>query len=431
MAIGLAPISATAAYLSGCLAFSAIANTCDLSQSSLFAGEETDFILCSDNVAAEVSITLSNPSLLHVIYQQPLQRCDVGDKRSGFHIVLEANSSGATDLQVTDVATGKTLCESSIRVQPARKIDKPAWLDAMPLVDARHVNIDGIRTRYFDRGSGPVIMLVHGGQAGGANNSAQKWEQNFAALSRKHRVIVLDRLAQAGTDNLHEAKDYERYFTADAQHLEDFITALGLKNVTLVGHSQGGWPVTSVALKRPDLVSCLVNVDTVLVPDDAVLMREALAFIMYTARFVDPPTGPTVHSARRAMALRYPSGNNITAAKAQRVVGQFQSPKTAAAREHMAALRMNPLHPGFKVLKQKVYDDINAGKLRVRSLVIWGEQDPQVPLGLGQRFNDLLSAANVDTEFAVIEGAGHAPFVEFPREFNRLVVNRCSADTGS
>ncbi|HJP04751.1 MAG: hypothetical protein CL799_11190 [Chromatiales bacterium] len=419
---------ATTIFLSGCLAFSAIADTCDLSGSSLFIGEDTDFILCGDEFPAEISITSDDPSLFNVAYLQPLKRCDVDDKRGGFHVVLNADGSGETDLQVTDAATGDTLCKSSLRILPARNIEEPAWLNAMPLADARYINVNGIRTRYFDKGSGPVLILVHGGQAGGANNSAQKWEQNFAALSHNYRVIALDRLAQAGTDNFPAVKDYAKYFAHDAKHLEDFITTLDLRNVTLVGHSQGGWPITWVALKRPDLVSCLVSVDTVMVPDDIELMREALAFILYTARFVDPPTGPTVHSARRSMALRYPSGRNITAAKAQRVVDQYQSPKTATAREHMAALRMNPLHPSLKVLKQKAYDEINAGNLRVRSLVIWGAQDPQVPLGLGQQFNDMLSAANVETELAVVEGAGHAPFVEFPEEFNELIVSYCGED---
>jgi len=415
-----------AVFLSAYLTCCANAGTCDLSGSSLFVGEDTDIILCGDVMPSEVSIASGNPALLDVIYTQPLQRCDVNDKRGGFHVVLNAKHSGKANLLVTDVATGDTLCNPGLGILPARHSKEPAWLDAMPLADARYLDVNGIRTRYFDQGSGPVLILVHGGQAGGANNSAQKWEQNFAALSRHYRVIALDRLAQAGTDNLPAAGDYATYFSRDAQHLEDFITALDLKDVALVGHSQGGWPVTAMALKRPELVSCLVNVDTVMVPDNMELMREALAFILYTSRFANPATGPTVPSARRSMALRYPSGNNITAAKAQRVVDQYQFPKTATARKHMAALRMNPLHPSLKALKQSAYDEINAGNLRVRSLVIWGEQDPQVPLGLGRQFNDMLAAAGVETQLAVVAGAGHAPFVEFPEKFNELVINYCT-----
>jgi len=195
--------------------------------------------------------------------------------------------------------------------------------------------------------------------------------------------------------------------------------------MTLVGHSQGGWPVTALALNRPELVDCLVNVDTVMVPDDMAMMRQALSFLIYTASFVHPDEGPTFYSARRSIALRSPSGNNITAEKAQRIVDQFHSPKTRTARGHMAALRMTPLHLRFQALKQKAYYGIEAGGLGARSLVIWGGKDPQVPLGLGEQFNKMLAEAGVSTRLEVIRDAGHAPFVEFPDTFNNLVIDYC------
>ncbi|MAF82684.1 MAG: hypothetical protein CL797_01100 [Chromatiales bacterium] len=414
-------------YLAGNLLVSLVyADNCNFSGATLVSGEDTDFILCGDQLPVNISINFRDPDMMDVVYLQSLQRCAVDDKRNGFHVVLNARHVGETALEVVDSMTSQKICSSNVQILPPQNQEVPAWHNSMPLEDARYLDVNGIRTRYFDRGKGPVLILVHGGQAGGANNSAQKWEQNFTELSRNFRVIALDRLAQAGTANLPAAEDYAEYFARDAQHLEDFVIALGLRNVALVGHSQGGWPVTRLALQRPDLVSCLVNVDTVMVPDNMELMREALAFILYTARFTDPPTGPTIHSARRAMALRYPSGNNITTAKAQRVANQYQSPKTAVARKHMAALRMNPLHPSFKALKQQAYADFNSGKLQVRSLVIWGEQDPQVPLGLGQEFNAQLAAANVATKLVVIKGAGHAPFVEFPHAFNKQIIRYCN-----
>ena len=302
---------------------------------------------------------------------------------------------------------------------------EPAWLNAMPPDAARAIDVQGIATRYYDFGEGPPLLLVHGGQAGGSNNSAEKWEQNVPGLAEHFRVIALDRLAQAGTANLPLAEDYADYFARDAEHLEAFVAALDLSGLTLVGHSQGGWPVTALALNRPELVDCLVNVDTVMVPDDMTLMQQALSFLMYESRFVHPPEGPTFYSARRSIALRSPSGNNITPEKAQRVVDQFNSPKTRTARDHMAAARMTPLHPSFRALKQEAFDRIAAGGLSARSLVIWGGKDPQVPLGLGKQFNEMLSAAGVSTTLEVIPNAGHAPFVEFPDAFNNLIINHC------
>ena len=401
-------------------------NSCEFSGGPLFVGEDTDFVLCGNELPGEIEITSSDPKIAQAIYMQPLRRCNVNDKRQGFHVVLNAHQSGETYLQVTDATTEADVCRAEVTALHERDKDEPSWLNSMPLSEARYVDVNGIRTRYFDNGSGPALVLVHGGQAGGANNSAQKWEQNFTDLARTFRVIALDRLAQAGTDNLSNTEDYADYFSLDAQHLEDFILALGLQDVSLVGHSQGGWPVTWVALKRPDLVTCVVNIDSVMVPDNLELMREALSFIIYTASFVDPPSGPTVHSARRAMAMRYPTGKNITTEKSQRVVNQYQMPKTVEASKYMSALRMTPQHPTFKQLRDQAYTEIAAGKFKARSLVVWGELDPQVPLGLGQEFNQLLLDANVDTRLAVIDGAGHAPFVEFPDEFNDLVVSYCA-----
>ncbi len=86
---------------------------------------------------------------------------------------------------------------------------------------------------------------------------------------------------------------------------------------------------------------------------------------------------------------------------------------------------MTPQHPSFQGLKQKVFERIAAGDLRAKNLVIWGGKDPQVPLGLGEQFNELLAAAGITTTLEVIDDAGHAPFVEFPDVFNDLVIDYC------
>jgi 2-hydroxy-6-oxonona-2,4-dienedioate hydrolase len=407
-------------------ALAAMEQSCDISGGPLLIGKDTDFVLCGNELPEDSIITMLDSDVARVVYVQRLQRCNVNDKRKGFHVVLNASQSGETRLRVVDATTTADICGADLTAVANPDSSTPTWLNSMPQSDARYIDVNGIRTRYFEKGSGPALVLVHGGQAGGSNNSAEKCEQNYNEFSHTYRVIALDRLAQAYTDNLSSSEDYSNYFALDAKHLEDFIVELGIKDATLVGHSQGGWPVTWLALKRPDLVSCVVNVDTVMVPDNMELMGDALAFMIHTYLYVDPPTGPTVHSSRRAMAMRYPTGKNITDAKSQRVVGQFQMPKTVDARKHMSALRMTPQNPAFKKLRDEVYEEIAAGKFEVRSLVVWGEKDPQVPLGLGEEFNQILLDGNVETKLAVIEGAGHAPFVELPEEFNELVIDYCA-----
>ncbi len=399
------------------------AAACDLDVLSVALDASNDVVVCTDEPVAGSRIEVTDN--LELIYRQPLKRCGVDDKRPGLHLVLSGLGEGQAALTVRDATDGTVACSAELNVVDRPPQPKPPWLNTLPEASAKFVDAGGIRTRYFERGSGQPIVLVHGGQAGGANNSAQKWEQNFPGLAQTHRVIALDRLAQAGTDNLPDAAAYADYFARDAQHFQDFLLALDLKDVILVGHSQGGWPVTRAALDLPERVSCVVNVDTMMVPNNPRLMREAMGFLLYSSRMVDPPEGPTVHSARRGMALRYPTGRNITAAKAERIVAQYQSPKTAQARAHMLEQRMTPLHRSFQALKAQADTDIASGKLEAKSVVVWGELDPQVPLGLGEIFQAQLESAGVDSVLEVMPGLGHAPFIEAPDEFNARVLRGC------
>jgi 2-hydroxy-6-oxo-octa-2,4-dienoate hydrolase len=119
----------------------------------------------------------------------------------------------------------------------------------MPEETVRVADVKGIRTRYFERGDGLPLVLVHGGQSGGYNNHSRKGESVFVALARTFRTISLDRLGQGGTDHL-PADDYPDYYALDPVHLRNFIEALGLDDVTLVGHSQGSWPADTPGLRR-------------------------------------------------------------------------------------------------------------------------------------------------------------------------------------
>ena len=107
-------------------------------------------------------------------------------------------------------------------------------------------------------------------------------------------------------------------------------------------------------------------------------------------------------------------------------MAQHQADKTQAARDAMAAEKITPLHPSFAALKAQAFADITAGKLQARSLLIWGAQDPQVPVGLGRALQLQLRATGVDSRLMIIGSAGHAPFVEFPETFARMLSAGCA-----
>ena len=89
------------------------------------------------------------------------------------------------------------------------------------------VDVDGIRTRYFEAGSGRRVVLVHGGtkgdSSGGAN--AEDFHLNFAELAKKFHVISVDRLGQGYTDNPKRDEDWT--MAASVRHFAGFLKALG------------------------------------------------------------------------------------------------------------------------------------------------------------------------------------------------------------
>jgi 2-hydroxy-6-oxo-6-(2'-carboxyphenyl)-hexa-2,4-dienoate hydrolase len=303
------------------------------------------------------------------------------------------------------------------------ELPPPAWASAMRDEDAKYIEVNGIRTRYFEKGKGDALLLVHGGQAGATSN-AQNWEQNFDYLVRYFHVYALDRLGQGYTDNPKTEEDYEKYYTRVVDHVYGFLKAVDIKKVHLIGHSQGGWPVTRLALDHPEMVKSLVIVDSgTTAPSDP--LNRGMPFFLYTTFYVDPPEGTTRESIRRGMELWSYSMNNITREKVQRAFKLSHLPKMIEARKQMKKHRINPAHPTYQTLKNKTLEEIKEGKLKVPTLVIWGHNDPSTTFEVGIELFKNISSGTLDSQLHIFNNCGHSPYMEYPDRFNRLIRNLC------
>ena len=215
----------------------------------------------------------------------------------------------------------------------------PAWAQSMSPESEKYVDVAGIMTRYFERGSGESMLLIHGGQAGSAGFAAWSWMPNFDALSNNFRVIALDRIGQGYTDNPKNDESYENYYQTVVDHVWGFIEKLNLKNIHLVGHSQGGWPATRIALDHPDIIKSLTIVDSATAaPAD----REggSVNFYGFLSRFIHPPEGETAESILRELNMYSYTGNNITESQIARLLELARLPKMEEARLQMVRTRM-------------------------------------------------------------------------------------------
>jgi len=93
------------------------------------------------------------------------------------------------------------------------------------------------RISYNEQGSGPVALFVHGVLLNG-----HLWRYQLAELSDIRRTIAVDLLAHGDTEI---APDQDVSVTANAQMLGQFLDALQIDQVDLVGNDSGGGSVTA------------------------------------------------------------------------------------------------------------------------------------------------------------------------------------------
>jgi len=314
-------------------------------------------------------------------------------------------------------------------------LPEPAWVHSMADADAKFIDVDGIRTRYWDKGpadgpgndQAPALLLIHGGQltGTGGSSSALTWLRNFDGLSRQFHVYAIDRLGQGLTGNPKSRADYEHYYERVVDHVWGFIEAVGIDRVGLVGHSQGGWPVTRVALDHPDRVSCLVNVDSVLTPNgEQNVNLHTARFYLHTIQF-HPPEGQTIESMRRTAEFQSSTLNNITDISLQRAYALTGLALHEEAARIMSEIQLNPSHPAAQALFEQARVDIAAGMLKVPSLVIWGFNDPSSPYAGGLALFELINTATPISELHVFNRSGHQSHIEHPAQFNAVVADFC------
>ncbi|GLQ46416.1 hydrolase [Dyella lipolytica] len=109
---------------------------------------------------------------------------------------------------------------------------------------------------YFEHGNGPVALFVHGVLLNG-----YLWRHQLAQLGDVRRCIAVDLLAHGNTE---VAPNQDVSVTANAHMLAQFLDALKIDKVDLVGNDSGGGICQIFAALYPERIRSLVltNCDT-------------------------------------------------------------------------------------------------------------------------------------------------------------------------
>ena len=109
------------------------------------------------------------------------------------------------------------------------------------------------RISYMEQGAGPVALFVHG-----VLLNAHLWRYQLANLSDVRRCIAVDLLAHGDTEI---APDQDVSVTANAKMLKEFLGALNIDQVDLVGNDSGGGIAQIFAALYPECVRSLALTD--------------------------------------------------------------------------------------------------------------------------------------------------------------------------
>jgi len=111
------------------------------------------------------------------------------------------------------------------------------------------IPVPGGKLFYEERGSGPPVVLIHGGML-----DHRMWDPQVDALSRAHRVIRYDVAGHGQSPAPDSAwKNYE--------HLGLLMDALKVERADLAGLSLGGRVAIDFAIARPERVRSLILLD--------------------------------------------------------------------------------------------------------------------------------------------------------------------------
>lgn len=247
-----------------------------------------------------------------------------------------------------------------------------------------------IQTSFLHAGSGRYVVLIHGGGSG-----AIAWQPVIQSLSGHFHVIAPDVVGYGESAKPHAS--YDRSFFC--RWLSNFLDALSLEQVDLVGHSLGGAIAIQFALDHPERVARLV-----LVNSGAIRFYFPFTPFVYGMWLYSFPSIKASWHLHNSLIYQREQVNQTLVEYAAEICR-----KPGGKRAYWLGC--------WKALVPFTTSQLQS--ICQPTLIVWGAYDRVFPVEHSRAAQVCIPNAILE----IIPDAGHIPFYDTPEIFNRLLQN--------
>ena len=254
----------------------------------------------------------------------------------------------------------------------------------------RFVSVEENNIRYLDFGdSDKTLVLIHGLGA-----SAERWEKIIPDLQKDFRVIVPDLIGFGQSDK--PLVDYTVDFFSE--FLKKFLISINVPSIFMIGSSLGGQVAAAFTSKNNEMVKKLT-----LVSPSGMMKHSTRALDAY----IMAALYPNEQSAKMAFEVMSGPNKEVDSRTILEFVQRMKLPNAKMA-FMSALLGLKEAQVISHVLEQ----------IRVPSMVIWGKEDPVIPIKYSTEFVSKIR----NCSFHFMNGSGHTPYVDNPKQFTQHVL---------
>ncbi len=257
----------------------------------------------------------------------------------------------------------------------------------------------GHNIAYIDSGSGSPLVFLHG-QASDLLN----FDPVFPLFLSSYRIIALDYPGFGKSDKPEIA--FSEDFLVGL--LDKLYEATSIESATLIGHSYGGYVAMVYGSARPERVTSMVLVSPAGIQEFNSFMSTAMRKSFTVEAIMKTSLEKAMQNYHNTSVNWSPEMETYALRRVALLKGGSEAYRLYA---HAMVQAMELM------LDTTVRDRI--GMLNKPTLLVWGQDDPLISVKFANDALKLIPGSKLET----IERCGHFPMLEYPQEFQRIVVN--------